>query len=146
MRGPLTPDDIERLHARAHTPEEHRAAAQQLAAWAEESHPKDRAVSRAALLVNAGEQLTEAGDVGEAVDFFRRAVDAGEYVPPDIRCYLHGGLLKAGNVGAARALADELRREHPVDVDVYLFIGENYELAGDLREAHGWLTMGCSGP
>jgi predicted Zn-dependent protease len=133
---------MERLSARARTPEQHRAAARQLAAWAEEAHPMDGPVSPATLLVNAGEQLTEAGDLPEALEFFRRAVDTGQYVPPDVRCYLHGGLLKVGDVDATRAVAEDLRRERPIDGDVYLFIGENYELAGDLRAAHRWLTMG----
>jgi hypothetical protein len=48
-----------------------------------------------------------------------------------------------GDAGAARGIAEELRRERPVDGDVYLFLGENLELAGDLREAHRWLTMGA---
>lgn len=143
MRGPLDPDDVERLYSSARTPEQHRAAARQLEAWAQEPHPDDRAVSSAVLLVNAGEQLLEAGDVPAAVDRFRRAVETGQPVPPDVRCYLHGGLVKAGDLDAARALAEQLRRERPVDGDVYLFVGENYELAGDLREAHRWLTMGA---
>ncbi|GAA3159756.1 hypothetical protein GCM10010531_08980 [Blastococcus jejuensis] len=61
---------------------------------------------------------------------------------PDARCHRHQALLEAGDVDGARALADELRRERPADGDVYVFIGENYELAGDLREAHRWMTMG----
>lgn len=142
MRRPLTADDVDRLCKRVRTPEERRAVAKQLAAWAEEAHPRDRGVSPAVLLVNAGEQLAEAGDADEAVAFFRRAVDAGQYVPPDVRCYLHAGLLQAGDLDAARTLADELRRERPIDADVYLVIGQNYELAGGLREAHRWLTMG----
>jgi hypothetical protein len=39
-------------------------------------------------------------------------------------------------------VADELRRAAPTDGDVYLFIGENYELVDDLHEAHRWMTMG----
>jgi tetratricopeptide (TPR) repeat protein len=143
VRRPLTPDDVESLYARARTPEQHRALAEKFATWAEEVHPDDRAVSPAALLVNAGEQLMEAGDVEAAVAAFRRAVAAGQPVPPDVRCYLHGGLLKLGDADAAHRIADELRRERPADGDVYLFLGENYELAGDLREAHRWLTMGA---
>ncbi len=74
---------------------------------------------------------------------FRRAVAAGQHVPPDVRCYLHGGVLGLGDVDAARRIAEEMRRERPADGDVYLFLGENHELAGDLREAHRWLTMGA---
>ena len=142
MRRPLTADDIEELYARARTPEEHRATAQRLAAWAEEPDPRAGEVSPALLFVSAGEHLTAAGDLREAVDCFRRAVEAGQYVPPDVHCYLHGGLLRAGDLDAARDLADELRRERPIDGDVYLLIGENYESIGDLRTAHRWLTMG----
>ena len=143
VRGPLTSGEVEELHARARTPKRHRAAAEELAAWAEEVHPDDQGVSPASLLVSAGEHLTEVGDLEGAVALFRRAVAAGQHVAPDVRCYLHGGLLRMGDAGAARGIAEELRRERPVDGDVYLFLGENHELAGDLREAHRWLTMGA---
>ena len=143
VRRSLTRDEVEELYARARTPKQHRAAAEKLAAWAEEARPDDQDVSPASLLVSAGEHLTEAGDLEGAVALFRRAVAAGHNVPPDVRCYLHGGFLKLGDVEAARQIAEELRRERPVDGDVYLFLGENHELAGDLREAHRWLTMGA---
>ncbi|WP_448618286.1 hypothetical protein [Geodermatophilus sp. URMC 65] len=143
MRRPLTSDQVEELYARARTPEQHRATAEKLAAWAGEARPDDQDVSPASLLVSAGEHLTEAGDPEGAVALFRRAVATGQHVPPDVRCYLHGGLLRVGDTGAARRIAEELRRECPVDGDVYLFLGENHELAGDLREAHRWLTMGA---
>ena len=143
VRTSLTRDEVEDLYARARTPKQHRAAAEKLTAWAEESHPDDQDVSPAALLVSAGEHLTEAGDLEGAVALFRRAVAAGEHVPPDVRCYLHGGLLRVGDAEAARQIAEELRRERPVDGDVYLFLGENHELADDLREAHRWLTKGA---
>ena len=143
VRRSLTSDEVEELYSRARTPRQHRAAAEKLAAWAEEAHPDDQGVSPASLLVSAGEHLTEAGDLEGAVALFRRAVVAGQPVPPDVRCYLHGGLLELGDAGAARRIAEELRHERPVDGDVYLFLGENLELAGDPREAHRWLTMGA---
>lgn len=142
MRRPRTADDVEELYARARTPEERRVTAQRLAAWAEEPDPRKGEVSPALLFVSAGDHLTAAGDLREAVVCFGRAVMAGQYVPPDVRCYLHGGLLRAGDLDAARDLADELRRERPLDGAVYLLIGENYESIGDLRTAHRWLTMG----
>jgi tetratricopeptide (TPR) repeat protein len=141
MREPLTRDDLDELYARASTPDQRRAAAEQLAAWAGEEHPEDD-VSPAALLVSAGEHLSEAGDHDAALDLFRRAASAGGHVPPDARCYLHHGLMEVGDLDGARRLADELRRERPADADVYLFIGEDYELADHLQEAHRWLTMG----
>ena len=143
VRRSLSRDVVEELYARARTPEQHRAAAEKLAAWAEEVRPDDQDVSPASLLVSAGEHLTEAGDLEGAVALFRRAVATGQTVPPDVRCYLHGGLLRVGDAEAARQIAEELRRERPVDGDVYLFLGENHEVAGDLREAHRWLTMGA---
>ena len=119
-----------------------RAAAPPLTDWAKEVHPDDVDITPASLLVSAGEQLSRAGDHPAALDAFRRAVAGGGDVPPDVRCYLHQGLLEVGDVGAARSLADELRRERPAYGDVYRLIAENYEPAGDLGEAHRWLTMG----
>jgi predicted Zn-dependent protease len=63
-------------------------------------------------------------------------------VPPDVRCYLHRTLLEIGDVEGARHLADELRREHPADGDVYLFLATSYERADSAREAHRWATLG----
>ena len=67
-------------------------------------------------------------------------------MPPDVRGYLHHELLAVGDVAGARRLADELRPERPADGDVYLFVGESYELVGDLREAHRWMTAAHAGP
>ena len=61
MRRPLTPDDVADLYVRTRTPEQHRAAAERLAAWADEPRPGNSEVSPAALLVSAGEHLTGAG-------------------------------------------------------------------------------------
>ena len=141
MRGPLSQDDLDELYARARTPAERRAAAEQLAAWAEEEHPEDDDVSPASLLVSAGEHLSTAGDHDAAVELFHRAARARGRVLPDVRCYLHSGLVHVGDLDAARRLADELRRERPADPDVYLFVGEGYEVAEHLQEAHRWLTM-----
>lgn len=142
MREPLNSDDVEAVFAAARTPDQRRAAAARFEAWAQERHPEDDDVSPASLLVSAGEILSRVGDRDAATALFRRAVDAEGSAPPDARCYLHQALLDAGDVDGARGLADELRRERPPDGDVYVFIGENYELSGDLREAHRWMTMG----
>ncbi|SNR55965.1 hypothetical protein SAMN06272737_112123 [Blastococcus mobilis] len=140
--GRMTENDLEKLYARARSPEEHRTAAAQLATLAEGEHSLDVDVSPAALLVSAGEHLSAAGDQEAAVEMFRRAASSRGHVPPDVRCYLHHGLLEVGDLDAAHQVAEELRREGPVDGDVYLFIGEDYELADDLREAHRWFTRG----
>ena len=142
VRGPLSLDDVEALLFRARTPAERRTAAAQLTAWAEHVHPDDEDdVTPASLLVYAAEMLGRTGDHDAALHLYRRASTAEGVVAPDVRCYLHHGLLEVGDEDGARALADELRRERPADLDVYVFIAEDYELAGDLVQAHRWLTM-----
>jgi tetratricopeptide (TPR) repeat protein len=142
VRGPVRDDDVENWESSARTPEDHRAAAVTLIAWADEPHPEDD-VAPAQLLSSAAWHLETAGDAEDALVLHRRAVEAPGEVVPDARCYLHGALLESGRVDEARQLADEIRREAPADTDVYLVIGENYALAGDLRQAHRWLTMGA---
>jgi tetratricopeptide (TPR) repeat protein len=142
VRGPLGPGDLEKLETSAQTPDEHRAAAATLVTWAEEPLPEDD-VAPARLLSSAAWHLETAGDTEQALDLHRRAVEAPGEVVPDARCYLHGALLESGRVDEARELADVIRREAPADTDVYLVMGENYALAGDLTQAHRWLTMGA---
>ncbi len=142
MRRPRSEDDLADLHHPGQTPDESRAVARQLEAWAEAGNQPGDEIGAGDLLVAAGEQLLRVGDLSEAVRVLRRAVETGDQVAPDARCYLHHALLASGDPDAARALAEEVRRERPADVDVYLFIGEDHELHGDLREAHRWLTMG----
>lgn len=144
MRGPLSNDDLEELDSLAGAPEQLRAAAARIAGWAEEVHPDDERITPARLLVSAGEHLAAAGDHEAALELFRRAVTAQGHVFPDVRCYLHDGLLQVGDTDSARDLADELRRERPTDPDVYRFIGEGYESADDLVQAHRWFTMGVT--
>jgi predicted Zn-dependent protease len=141
MRQPLVLDDVDAVCGGASTPEALRAGAAQLTTWAEERRPDDE-VSPAALLVTAGGLLSRAGDHGAAVSTVRRALGVGGSVPPDVRCYLHRTLLEVGDVEGARHLADDLRREHPSDGDVYLFVAASYERADSAREAHRWATLG----
>jgi predicted Zn-dependent protease len=143
MRRPRTQDDLDAVFVPGQTPERSRAAARQLEAWAAEGTRPGDEVNAAQLLVLAGEQLARAGDTHEAVRVLRRAVATGEPVVPDVRCYLHHALLEAGDVDAAREVADGIRRGRPADGDVYLFVGEDLEIHGDLRGAHRWLTLGA---
>ncbi|MGY1619017.1 tetratricopeptide repeat protein [Geodermatophilus sp. SYSU D00691] len=144
MRQPLTPDDIERLEVVARTPEAHREAAETLAGWAAAPHPEDdEEAGPAALLSAAAWHLDRAGDPAGALAMHRRAAAAAGHVPPDPRVYLHAALLRAGEVEEARQLADALRRERPEDPDVYTFMAENFEEAGDLRQAHRWAELGA---
>jgi tetratricopeptide (TPR) repeat protein len=142
VREPIGDNALDELEAAAGTPEDHRAAAATLTAWADEPHPDDD-VPPARLLSSAAWHLDTAGDPAEALRLHRRAVAAPGDVVPDARCYLHGALLEAGLDDEARQLADEIRRSAPTDSDVYLVMGENYALAGDLKQAHRWLTIGA---
>ncbi len=83
-----------------------------------------------------------AGEQAAALDLYRRAVLAPGTAPPDTRCWLHSALLTSGLVDEARQLADVLRREGPSDPMVFEVVGENFEEAGDLVQAHRWFTMG----
>ncbi|MGY1601616.1 tetratricopeptide repeat protein [Geodermatophilus sp. SYSU D00815] len=143
MRAPLTPDDLERLEVAATTPAAHREAAQTLVGWAEHPHQDDGEVGPAALLSAAAWHLDRAGDAAGALALHRRAAAAAGHVPPDTRVYLHAALLRAGETEEARHLADQLRRERPEDPDVYTFMVENFEQAGDLRQAHRWAELGA---
>lgn len=143
MRGPLSIDDVDELELTAETPRQRRAAAARLVAWSAERHPEDDAeVTPAMLLAHAGEQLTSVGDHEAALDLYRRATQAEGDVVPDVRCHLHHGLIEAGDLDAARRLAEEVRRSGPADVDVYVLIGEDYEAIGDLVEANRWMNLG----
>ena len=143
MRGPLSIDDVDELELAAETPRQRRAAAARLVAWSEERHPEDDAeVTPAMLLAHAGEQLTSVGDHEAALDLYRRATRAEGDVVPDVRCHLHHGLIAAGDLDAARRLAEEVRRSGPADVDVYLLIAEDYEAIGDLVQANRWMNLG----
>ena len=136
-------DIVGSLALRAETPEQQRRLVQQLIAWAEEPHPADAAgVTPAALLAEAGEMLELLGDHAAALDAYRRAAAAGDVVRPDVRCLLHRALVSVGKPAEARTLAEEVRRSAPGDLGVYAVIGETYEKAGDLSEAHRWLNLG----
>jgi predicted Zn-dependent protease len=143
VRGPLTFDDVESLEG-ARTPEAHRAAAEVLTGWAGEQHPDDDEVTPAALLSAAAWHLDRAGDAPGALELHRRAAAVAGDVPPDVRCYLHGALLQAGATDEARAVADDVRRSASDDLDVYVFMAENYEGVGDLRQANRWLALGTT--
>lgn len=143
MRKPLDIEDVEELELSARTPEECRTVAEILAGWAAERHPDDdEEVTPAVLLVRAGEQLGFADDPAGALEMFRRAVAAEGEVPPDVRCYLHYGLMQVGDVAGARRLAEEIRRSRPTDLDVYGMLADHYDLAGELAEANRWINLG----
>lgn len=139
MREPLEIDDLE---FRGRTPEEHREVAGILLGWATERHPDDdEEVTPAELLARAGEHLGMAGDHQEALEAFRRALAAEGPATIDVRCNVHHELLALGDVDGARSVAEEVRRSKPDDPEVYVWIGEDYELTGDLGQANRWMNL-----
>ena len=141
MRKPLSFDDIEAIERRR-TPEAHRSAAAELLSWVEQRHPDDE-VTPSDLLSSAAWHLGEAGDVEPSLDLYRRAVTAQGPANPDPRCLLHAALLEAGRTDEARQVADEVRRSRPGIGDI-ADMAENFELNGDLQQAHRWAEMGVT--
>jgi hypothetical protein len=119
------------------------ALAQQFEDWAGDPQPGD-AEDVGTLLVQASEAWVRAGEHERAVDAARRAVDTGDEVLPDARCFLVDALLAAGRLEAADDLAGELRRTHGGDTLALLFLGESYEENGHPAKAHRWFTMGLT--
>ena len=143
MRAPLDMDFVGSLSLDAETPEQQRQAVELLIAWAAEQHPADAVeVTPAALLAEAGQILDLLGDHAAALEVYRRAATAEGAVEPDVRCFLHRALVLVGEFPAARLLAEEVRRSAPADLGAYAMMGETYEKAGDLREAHRWMNLG----
>jgi hypothetical protein len=142
VRDPLEDGDIEFLEVSARTPAAHRQAAATLQAWAAAAHPDDD-VTTAELLCAAGWHLGEAGDTGEALDVYRRAVADGSTATIAPRCLLVAALLEAGQHDEAQRVADDFRRSKP-DVIDFAVMAEAFEAAGDLRQAHRWVGIGVS--
>ena len=136
-------DTVGSLGLDAETPDQQRRFAEQLIAWSTEQHPADAAdVTPATLLAEAGQIFEILGDHAAALETFRRAATAEGVVEPDVRCFLHRAFMSVGDVPAARLLAEQVRRSGSAEPDAYVMIGETYERAGELREAHHWVNLG----
>lgn len=133
MRSAMTYDDIEELYSQS--------GGEELLAAAREPHPDDE-MTTAQLLVSAGKVFQQAEEHGRALAAFRAAVATGEQTEPDARCYLVGGLLKAGLREEAAELSREVRRSRLQDADSYQFIGESWELVDEPDVAIRWFTAG----
>jgi hypothetical protein len=141
VRKPLSFDDVEAIE-RQRTPEAHRSAAAELLSWVEQRHPDDEPTP-GDLLSSAAWHLAEAGDLDRSLDLYRRAVTVGGTTSLDARCMMHAVLLDAGRLEEARHVADELRRSRPTIADC-ASMAENFDLFGDLRQAHRWAEMGVN--
>jgi uncharacterized membrane-anchored protein len=72
----------------------------------------------------------------------RESACRGRRGAADVRRYAHDGLIEAGDLAGARSLAEEMRRSKPTHPDVYIFMADDYEAAGDLAEANRWINLG----
>ncbi|RIQ27359.1 tetratricopeptide repeat protein [Jiangella rhizosphaerae] len=140
-RPPLTDRMLDR--AEASLGDRPAALAQQFEDWAADPQPDD-VENAGSLLAYASEAWLRAGEHDRALDTARRAVDSGDDIPPDPRCYLVDALLGAGRREEADVVAGDLRRSRGDDTFVLAFLGESYELHGDLNRAHRWFTMGLT--
>ena len=142
MRDAVSADDIEALEWLARAPEAHRTAAQTLTSWATEPHPDDD-VSPADLLCAAAWHLGQAEDTEASLEMYRRAVAVGGTATLDARVQLAGALFEAGREAEARQVADEFRLSKPRLLDLAA-MAENFELVGDLGQAHRWVNIGVN--
>ncbi len=120
------------------------AIAETLRSWATEPDRYTLAdgVSRAAVLVEAGENFGYAGDHAEALRMFEAAREDGGPTYVDPRALIVQALYQGGRKDAALELAEVLRRERPSDVNVFLVLGGFFELVDEHRAAQRWYSMG----
>lgn len=137
----LTADDLGELVFETAHSGDHAGAARRLERMAAGA-TAPRGLTRAELLVAAGEQYRLAEDMTSCERAFRAAVADGGDAEPDARAYLAGALLETGQRDEAHAILDELRRKRSHDPWLYLHVGESLELTGDLGTATRWFTMG----
>ena len=142
VRSAVTFEHLEGFQVSSRTPEQHRKASATLVQWAAAPHPDDEETPTD-LLSAAAWHLEEAGDIEAALEMHRRAIAAEGTTTPDARCLLHAALLTAGRLDEARTVAEELRRSRPSISDLAA-MAENFEIAGDLTQAHRWVAMGVA--
>lgn len=136
----VTEDDLDDLEFDTLRTGDHIAAARRLAELAE---TVSGGVSRANVLLRAGEQWQHAGDHGKAADFYRRALEDGGETYGDPRAYLADALFELGRADEARALVDQIRADRPRDPEVYRAVAEVLYAQGDASGAHDWATNGA---
>ncbi|QFG27226.1 tetratricopeptide repeat protein [Actinomadura sp. WMMB 499] len=136
----MTEDDLDDLEFDTLRTGDHIAAARRLAELAESV---SGGVSRANVLLRAGEQWQHAGDHGKAADFYHRALEDGGETYGDPRAYLADALFELGRPDEARALVDQIRADRPRDPEVYRAVAEVLYAQGDATGAHDWATSGA---
>ncbi|MGH3239931.1 MAG: tetratricopeptide repeat protein [Spirillospora sp.] len=136
----VTEDDLDDLEFDTLRTGDHISAARRLSELAESV---SGGVSRANVLLRAGEQWQHAGDHGRAAELYRRAMDDGGETYGDPRAYLADALFELGRADEARTLVEQIRADRPRDPEVYRTVAEVLYAQGDATGAHDWATSGA---
>ncbi|MQY04944.1 hypothetical protein ACRB68_30070 [Actinomadura sp. RB68] len=136
----MTEDDLDDLEFATLRTGDHVTAARRLGELAE---AVSGGVSRANVLLRAGEQWQHAGDHGRAAEFYEKAVQDGGETYGDPRAYLADALFELQRPAEARALLDQIRADSPRDPEVYRAVAEVLYAQGDAAGAHEWATSGA---
>jgi tetratricopeptide (TPR) repeat protein len=136
----VTEDDLDDLEFDTLRTGDHISAARRLSELAESV---SGGVSRANVLLRAGEQWQHAGDHDRAAELYRKAIEDGGETYGDPRAYLADALFELGDGDAARRLVEEIRADAPRDPEVYRAVAEVLYAQGDAAGAHEWATTGA---
>jgi tetratricopeptide (TPR) repeat protein len=136
----VTEDDLDDMEFDTLRTGDHVAAAQRLS---ELAGSVSGGVSRAKVLLRAGEQWQHAGDHEKAAELYRAAIEDGGEVYGDPRAYLADALFELGRTDEARALIEQIRADAPRDPEVHRCVSELLYAHGDLSGAHEWATAGA---
>lgn len=136
----VTEDDLDDLEFDTLRTGDHTSAARRLSALAESV---SGGVSRANVLLRAGEQWQHAGDHAQAAELYRKALADGGDTYGDPRAYLADALFELGDQDEARALVEQIRADAPRDPEVYRTVAEVLYAQGDTPGAYEWATAGA---
>ncbi len=136
----MTEDDLDDLEFDTLRTGDHAAAAERFVELAE---TVSGGVSRASLLLRAGEQWQHAGEHARAAETYRAALTDGGDAYGDPRVYLAGALFELDRRDEARGLIDQVRADSPRDPEIYRAVAELLYEQGELVGAHDWSTEGA---
>jgi tetratricopeptide (TPR) repeat protein len=136
----VTEDDLDDLEFDTLRTGDHISAARRLCELAESV---SGGVSRANVLLRAGEQWQHAGDHARAAELYRTAMEDGGETYGDPRAYLADALFELGEADEARKLVEQIRADEPTDPEVYRAVAEVLYAQGDTAGAHEWATAGA---
>jgi hypothetical protein len=139
----ITQNDFDDARDRAHRGED-RAIAETLRSWALDVDHFTLAedVSRAAVLIEAGENFGYAGDFAEALRMFETARTDGSPTYVDPRALIAQALYQGGQKDVALELANAIRKEGSGDINTFLVLAGFFELVDERQAAQRWYSMG----